>query len=147
MATPIIDRITDNLVAALASVSRGGGYSVDLLVKEPDHVADAVGDAVCVVEDTDFTFEDSPPLMMDGIYQNYEFTIYVRGGDERNFKRLARQYYSDARRAVMLDESRGGLARWSKVTGGRNFNDGAVRGITVTYQVYYRTLLDKPDQQ
>lgn len=147
MATPIADRIMDNLIETLAGVSTGGGYSVNLLVKEPDYQADAVADGVCIVNEADWTYEDNPPLGMDGINQNYELTVFVRGGNERNYQRLCRQYASDVKRAVMLDESRDGLARWSKVTGARKFNDGSLRGVIVDYQVYFRTLLDKPDQQ
>ena len=146
MATPICDRIMDDIVLALGSVN-GGGYSSTLLVKEPDYTADAVADGVTIVNEGDWTYEDSPPLQMDGIYQSYEVTIYVRGGNERNYQRLCRQYASDAKRALMLDESRGGLARWCKVLGARKFNDGSLRGVTVDFQVYFRTLLDKPDQQ
>lgn len=136
----------DNLVAALGSVA-GGDYASTLLVKEPDYTADAVADGVCIVNEGDWTYEENPPLGMDGIYQSYDFVIFVRGGNERDYQRLARQYASDAKRAVMLDESRGGLARWSKVLGARKFNDGSLRGVTVDYQVYFWTLKDKPDRQ
>lgn len=146
MATPIFDRIMDNRVAAIGSVS-GGDYASTLLVKEPDYTADAVADGVCIVNEGDWTYEDNPPLGMDGILQLVEVAIYVRGGSERNYQRLCRQYASDAKRAWMLDESCGGLARWSKVLGGRKFNDGALRGVNVDFQVYFRTLKDKPDQQ
>src|SRR5678809_1556964 len=102
MATPICDRIMDDIVAALGSVTPAGGYSSTLLVKEPDYTADAVADGVTIVNEGDWTYEDNPPLGMDGIYQSYEFVIYVRGGDERNHQRLCRQYASDAKRALML---------------------------------------------
>ncbi len=146
MATPICDKIMDSLVAALGSVSPEA-YSCTLLVKEPDYSADTVADGITIIHEGDWTYEENPPLGMDGIYQSYEVQIFVRGGNERNYQRLCRQYASDAKRALMLDESQGGLARWSKVLGARKFNDGSLRGVTVDFQVYFRTLKDKPDQQ
>lgn len=147
MATPIIDLITDNLVETLSGVSADGDYSITLYVKEPDAVADSVADGTCMVIEADWTYEDNSPIGMDGMYQAYELTVYCRGGNERNYQHLCRQYASDVKRAVMADETRGGLARWSKVLGARKFTDGALRGVIVDYQVYYRTRLDRPDVQ
>jgi hypothetical protein len=148
MATPIADRITDSVVAALSTVtSDGGEYSSTLYVKEPDHVADTMADGTCIVNEGDWTYEDNAPMGKDGIYQSYSLTIFVRGGDERNYQRLCRLYASDAKRALMQDETRGGLARWSKVTGASKFTDGAVRGVTLDYQVYFWTAKDQPDVQ
>ncbi len=138
----------DRLIFALGSVSATSeDYSTTLLVKEPDYTADTVADGICIVNEGDWTYEENPPFLMDGIYQTYEVVIFVRGGNERNYQRLCRQYASDAKRALMLDESQGGYARWSKVLGARKFNDGSLRGVTVDFQVYFRTLKDKPDRQ
>lgn len=148
MSVPIVELITANLVETLSGVSEtAGGYSTTLTVSEPDAVADAVADGTCIVNEGDWSYEDNPPYGMDGVYQTYEIVVYVRGGDERNHQRLGRQYANDVKRAVMSDETRGGYARWSKVTAVRNFSDGALRGVTVDYQVYFWHLKDRPDAQ
>jgi hypothetical protein len=147
VARPIIQLITDDAVAAIAGVSTEGGYLSNLLVSEPDHVADTPGDGVTFVHDSDWSYEENAPVGMEGLFWNFDIVTYVRGGDERNYQLLCRQYHSDIKKALMLDESRGGLARWSKVTGARLFNDGSSRGVVTTYQVYFRTLLNLPDRQ
>jgi hypothetical protein len=147
MAKPIVEFITEDLVEAVARVSLLSGDATTLRASEPDATADSPQDSVAIVREADWTYEDNPPIGMDGIFQDYEVVFYVQAGDESNYGRIVRRYASDIKKRVMADENRGGYARWTKVTGVRKFSDGSVRGAILDVQVYFWTLQDTPDRQ
>jgi hypothetical protein len=147
MGQPIVEFITADVVAAVAAVTTLNGYSTTLIVSEPDAEADSPQDSTAIVVEAAETPEESPPIGFDGIYQEYDVTVYIQdGGSTSTFNQRRRAYAADVRRAVMTDEERGGYARWTRWNGSRPFGDDKGRGVIVSFQVYYRTVLDRPDR-
>jgi len=149
-ADPIIERIAQDIQAAVAGITQAAGYNQDLVCKRPARlglegdVSPADGVAVLVQDDPQpdeaHSNYGNPDRMAWLVTFEVDACVVPADADDTPIDTLLSRVRADIEKAVMADETRGGLAVWTKPLGSMRFAyDAGLPGIAVQFQVLYRT--------
>jgi len=160
MANTILDRIIDDIVTQLQSISTGNGYETDVeSVYEPETVKGYTKPPMksfqiqlTVVDperNEDIDLQSNPPRI--GWTQPIETALIYRPSDSSSteIRRVLNKFWADVIKAVQADPYRGDLAIDTRVTDPAwfiNDADGYV-GISCFIQLIYRHKENNPYEQ
>ena len=145
MTEPIIESISANIATTLAGVTVAAGYNQTLTVKRARRSDfDITGelDFTAILVQQDETEKESAPLCKTDRSINYEVAVLVRNDDRSTDAMDTRKnrVRADIEKILMIDPSRGGYAIDTVLQPPDNYKDG----ITVKFEVWYRTASNNP---
>ena len=153
MTEPLIERIALNLATTLATVTTANGYHQDVAdVIRPTRLADdgLVDRRVLLGQGEPSEAEDSSEAFKTWL-QPFPAVLYVRPSekDSTPVDTLVNRFRTDVEKAVMVDQTRGGLALDTLVRAYENVlsEDGALGGVVVHVEVLYRHRVEDPNDQ
>lgn len=147
----VLERIADNVIAALQNVRTLNGYGHDLIVQEPDAVdGNAIQDQLCVLVKGNPTAEsDGVPLNQSQWSQPFEASACrIRPeSDVTPIRQLLARLAADVIKSLTQDVHRGGLAI-DTIIGTPTFDYASASAnsgvVTISFTVVYRTLFNDP---
>lgn len=148
MAVPIIEQITQNIVAELKLVTITNGFNNDLEVEQPAQAGNRVRDRLVVVYQTAVD-QVEPPQGHVAWNQTYAIVCFVREkeGSDTSIDTRINSIRSDVERKLRQDNSRGGLAVETELRPPLIFEQKGAAGVIVNVDVLYRVLEDDPFAQ
>lgn len=149
MSLPIIERITDNVVADLKKIRTANGYSFNAIVErvnEEDNQINRSRDGLIVVGHS-VEPNDTAPQGHDEWLITYTLELTSVESESSAIPSDARlgRRLQDIVKAIMVDRHRGALAL--NTTVGTPSMSADRRSGSLTFTVHYRTLLNDPFNQ
>jgi len=143
--TSIAEQILENVKATLDLVSTSGGYGNDLEASRPDQVVNPWSDLGAVVAKGDL-------VPVEGIlgFQTWDMPITVSVGiitaesyDGDTHETRINSAIADVYRALLEDETRGGLAIWTQP----GTHETTENGVAVPFTIRFRHTFGNPFSQ
>ena len=143
MADPIVEQIRAAFKSRLAGVTVAAGYHQTLVVEPLKRHGNSAAHLTAVIEqgEEDAVGQDESAVQRDTWDQMFTCFVHISNpGDAADFDQLCNLVVADVRKAVMADDTFGGLALYAiQKSAGLFLNEaGEVAGVGVPFTVRYR---------
>jgi hypothetical protein len=153
VSLPVSEQIDLNVIATLEGVTTAGGYAVTLTpverFKVRGNATDHLKAVVCVGDDSALSDNDTPQYAQAWT-RPYEIVVFVFEPEvtQVSFNTTCNLARASIEKALMQDITRGGLAQNTFIRDPQLFCKAIdASGITVRFDVQYRTQFDDPFTQ
>lgn len=148
LTVPILERIARNIEQTLKEVRVSGGYFNDLIVERRRGRGNTVRDRLAVLHQGNAQTEEGPSNYRTWL-QEFWVEVFVCQSETATAPtdEVINTIRADVERALMVDPRRGeNQVHDTIIRSALNFEtvDGSAEGVTVAFDVRYRTNIDDP---
>ena len=145
----IEERISADIETTVRNVTILNGYEHDMTVERRKQVGNTIASNAITIIDGPLSMAENQTLGQDTYVKSYTLRVTLMRNEDSDIAQGDTQskYAADLIKALQSTYTRGGIALDTKFTAANPLDDAEMAGISLTFEVMFRTSKDDPYDQ